>query len=222
MALLSIQRNRPGVAQLFAALTGVVLSAALAWHAAPAASAEPIGRFSRRPVASRRALTPADLERMGAWNASHPDALMDPARVSSLELHFLKHAAGGREFLDRGLLGATPRFSSPRDYEKAARTLAAGRADGRRIRRFRRPDGATVTVKTASGGIVVASPTGRIKTFFNAAARCFGHEPAVRCATSLGRLSRWVRRRITSGQLVEIDYARDPLAGPQPLAPIPD
>lgn len=222
MTFLSILRHRFVTAAGLRVLIGVALAAALVWPAAPAASAEPIGGFSRQPVSARRALTPAERTRLEAWNAAHPNAPMDPGRASSLELHFLKHAAGGREFLERSFFGATPRFSAPKDYEKAARALAAARADGRRTRRFRRSDGATITVETASGGVViVAAPTGRIKTFFNAAARCFGREPAVRCTVSLDRLSRWVRRRTTSGRLIEVDYARDPLAGPHPLEPLP-
>ncbi|MEE8210188.1 MAG: hypothetical protein V3R38_05500 [bacterium] len=221
MTFLSMPRHRFGAAAGLRILIGVALAAALAWPAAPAASAEPIGGFSRQPVSARRALAPAEQARLKAWNTAHPSALIDPSRVSSLELHFLKHAAGGKEFLDRGFFGATPRFSTPQAYEKAARALAAGRADGRRTRRFRRSDGATVTVETASGGVVVVAPSGRIKTFFNAAARCFGHEPAVRCTVSLDRMVRWVRRRTTSGRLIEVDYARDPLAGPHPLEPLP-
>jgi hypothetical protein len=222
MTFLPILRHRPGAAARLRALIGMTVAAAFVWPAALASSAEPIGGFSRRPVATKRALSPAERARLEAWNTKHPDARMDPGRASALELHFLKHAEGGREFLERGFFGATPRFSTPQAYEQAALALAAAKADGRRIRRFRRPDGATITVETASGGVVVAALTGRIKTFFNAAARCFGREPAVRCTIAIARLSRWVRRRITSGRLVEIDYARDPLASPQPLAQPPD
>lgn len=206
-----------GAARGLRLLLGAALVGALAWLVVPVIAAEPISGFSRQPVASWRSLTSAERARLEAWNQSHPTAALDPARVSSLELHFLKHAAGGREFLTHGVFRAAPRFPTARAYEEAARALAAGRADGHNIRRFRRSDGATVTVETTSGAVVIAAPTGRLKTFFNAAARCSGREPIVRCSTSLARSARWVRGRLRSGRLIEIDYASDPLAHPQPL-----
>ncbi len=159
--------------------------------------------------------------RIEAWNKSHPGSALNPSRVSSLELHFLKHAAGGKEFVERGFFGLSPRFSSAREYEKAARSLAAKPADGERVRRFRETDKDVLTVDTSTGSVVVVAPIGRIKTLFNAAARCSGREPVVRCDISLLRVARWLRRKTNSGRLVEIDYSSDPLAEAQPLSPLP-
>lgn len=214
-------RLRSGTARSFRPFIWAALIGVFASLAGPVVAAEPIGGFSREPVVARRALTPGERTRLEGWNRTHPDSSLDPSRVSSLDLHFLKHAAGGREFLARSLFWASPRFPTARAYEEAARALAAGPADGRRIRRFRRPDGATITVETNSGGVVVAAKDGRIKTFFNAAARCSGREPAVHCTVSLDRSARWVRGRIKSGRLIELEYGSDPLAGPQPLASLP-
>jgi hypothetical protein len=172
-------------------------------------------------VVSYRALSLEELRRIEAWNRSHPVSPIEPKGVSSFELHFLKHAAGGREFLNRSFFGHSPRFPSADEYEKAARSLAASRADGGKVRRFRRTDDAVITMETATGGVVIVAPTGRIKTFFNAAARCSGREPAVRCDVTLRRATRWVLRRTTGGRLTEINYSTDPLAGPQPLAALP-
>ncbi len=193
----------------------------LAWQAGHALAGEPIGGFSRAPVASYRTLSPREQDRLRAWNRAHPDDRLEPKRVSSLELHFLKHAAGGREFVQRGWLWTSPRFETARHYEEAARALASAPAGGRMVRRFRQPDGDIVTVGTTSGHVVIVAPTGRIRSFFNAAARCSGREPAVRCTTSLSRAARWVSRRTADGRLAEIAYDSDPLSGAQPLTSPP-
>lgn len=197
------------------------LAALLALAPVPSLALEAVGVFSRRPVLSYRALSPQELERLRAWNSSHPGAAISPEEASSLQLHFLKHAAGGREFTDRGFFGSYPLYETAREYEEAARALASGRADGRRVRRFRRRDGAVVTVDTGTGAVVVVAPTGRIKTFYNVAARCPGPEPAVVCSVSLHRLARWLRRRASQGSLEEVDYSSDPLAHELPLEPPP-
>jgi hypothetical protein len=212
---------RPGRLPLLVCLASLVLGSLGGWPPSPVRAAEAVGGFSRRPEASFRALSPVELARIRAWNRSHPEASIDPAGASSLQLHFLKHAAGGREFTTWGLLRRYPRFGTALEYEEAARALASGRADGRRVRRFRRRDGAVVTAETSTGGVVVMAPSGRVKTFFNTAARCSGREPAVRCNVSLHRLASWLLKRTREGELSEIDYSADQLAHEQPLAPLP-
>lgn len=205
----------------FLFISAVAFLWSFSWPSTPAASAEPIGGFSRQPVVSYRTLSPEELMRLGTWNRSRPDSPLEPARVSSLDLHFLKHAAGGREFTNRGFFWHSPRFTTSDEYEKAARSLAAKRADGQEVRRFRQTDNDVITVETSTGSVVVVAPAGRIKTFFNAAARCSGREPAIRCDVELIRAVRWIKSGTTRGTLAEIDYSKDPLAGAQPLSPLP-